>query len=159
MKAVLLALALAAATAASATDPLEGRWEINGRGATVDIAPAPGQPGVLEMSVADSPDMSVAPGTVIGTVVPSSVTGVYDCRVSSDPRGIHHKRGTVAFTIEFADDTGDAVRFNYYRHRRRVSLWRWIPYLFRVAVVSPAESPANLDGARRAGSPDRYIVL
>lgn len=159
---LIVILILCGTLAARAVDPLEGRWQINGRGALVDIVPAVQAPGLLEMRIVDASDMSIVPGTVVATITPAAHAGLYDCRASKDPRKAHSRRGSVAFTISFNSDesnTGNIIDFNFYHHRRRVSLWRWLPYLFHISVINPPDNPSHLDGARRVGAPAPYIVI
>lgn len=142
-------------------DPLTGRWQVNGDGAVFDIVEAPGIPGELLWRYVDGADLSIAPGTVVGTARRGASPGLYDCRLSCDP---HKKTGategrTVAFTATLDNNTADNLVFHYYRHRRRVSLWRMLPYLFRVSVETNVEHPAGLEGARRVDAPQQYIVL
>ncbi|MDE6288769.1 MAG: hypothetical protein K2M00_08310 [Muribaculaceae bacterium] len=146
---------------AFSADPLTGRWQVNGDGAVFDIVEAPGIPGELQWRYVDGADLSITPGTVVGTARRGASPGLYDCRLNCDP---HKKSGvpegrTVAFTATLDATTGDNLVFHYYKHRRRISLWRVLPYLFRITVESSVEHPAGLEGARRADAPQQYIVL
>lgn len=147
------------ALAAAATDPLEGRWTINGGGAVIEITRAPGADERFCVTMVDSPDLKVAPGTVLGYATPAPAAGRYDCRLAADPSPRHSGRRKVSFSIEFVDGTADAITFSYYQKGRRISLWRWLPYLFRVTVSDPRGDINGLDGARRLGSPPRTIVI
>lgn len=158
--AILTALTLYA-TAAHAADPLEGLWRVNGGGAVLEFAPEPGNSGRLTIAYIDGPDMSIIPGTVIGNAIPAGNPGKYDCRMSTDPRPDrrHGRNDNLAFTIEFSDENADAISLVYYRHKGRVSLARWIPYLFRVTYRPAPEGAGAPDGARREGAPPQFIVL
>lgn len=157
----LLVVAALSSLAAAATDPIEGRWTVNGGGAVIEIARAPGADERFSVTMVDSPDLKVAPGTVLGYACPAPATGRYDCHLSADPSPRHRRAGgrKVDFSIEFADGTSDAIIFSYYQKGRRISLWRWLPYLFRVTVSDPHRDSSGLDGARRLGAPPRTIVI
>lgn len=158
----LVAMLSAVAFAADATDPIEGRWTINGGGAVIEISRAPGADERFSVTMVDSPDFKVASGTVLGYINASPTPGRYDCQLSSDPSPRHHKsrNGKVTFAIEFTDNTTDAITFEYYQRGRRISLWRWLPYLFRVTVRDSKQGSDNgLDGARRLDAPPRTIVI
>lgn len=156
-----LVLALAASLPAVAADPLAGRWQVNGRGAVIEFSEAPGAPGLLDVTYVDGPDLAMEPGTVIGTATPAPAPGTYDCRLYRDPRSTARRgrAASVTFTIAIDRDNGDAITFTFYSNRTRVSLWRWLPYLFRISVVRQNNTPPGLDGARRVGAPPRFIVI
>lgn len=157
----LAALLSAVAFAALATDPIEGRWTVNGGGAVIEIARAPGADERFCVTMVDSPDFSLAPGTLLGYVDPAPAPGRYDCHLSSDPSPRHRGRSNrkVNFSIEFAGGNSDAITFHYYQKGRRISLWRWLPYLFRVTVRESRDDASGLDGARRLDAPPRVIVI
>lgn len=158
--AVLLA-ALMWPVATAASDPLEGRWLVNGDGATVDIVPTAGTDGLMSMIYVEGPDLSVEPGTEVATITRGGTPGVYDCHALLDPRGKARgaRQGSVTFAIRFMEGSADVLDFQYYNNKMRVSLWRWIPYLFRVAIIQSPDKPAYLDGARRADSHPWFVVL
>ena len=143
-----------------AADPLEGRWQVNGGGALVEFVLRPGTDGSLSMRWIDGPDLSIAEGTEIAIVRPSHKSGVYDCHASTDPRdGKQPKTHTVDFVIRFDSGDPDAIGFEAYSRSRRISLWRWLPYLFRITVINKDNRPNNLEGARRCSAPPAYITL
>lgn len=142
----------------AAADALQGRWRIHGGGATLDFVTTAGSDGGIDIVWYDGPDLSIPQGTVIGHAVPGARTGEYDCHISTDPRrpGSASKHAA-DFRIRLTD--GDNMAFEAYRRTRRVSLWRWLPYLFRVTVVSEDNRPADLDGASRVDATPRFIVI
>ena len=75
----LLVVAALSSLAAAATDPIEGRWTVNGGGAVIEIARAPGADERFSVTMVDSPDLKVTPGTVLGYACPAPATGRYDC--------------------------------------------------------------------------------
>ncbi len=158
--AIIATLCLAFAPAAFAADPLEGRWQINGGGALVDIVASPGTDGSLAMLWVDGEDFSIPAGEQIATIYPAANAGTYDCSASTDPRNRGKKKGReVSFVIRFTNGSTDALEFEAYQSKRRVSLWRWIPYLFRVTVITKNNRPSDLEGARRVGAPQKFITL
>lgn len=160
MRSLLIIFSLFAAITMHAADPLEGRWQVNGDGALVDIVATAGTSGVMEMRWVDGPDLSIEPGTVVGTITPSSTAKVYDCHALVDPRQSNvAKQRKVYFAIRFLGDSANDIGFEAYERRRRISLWRWIPYMFRVSLTKEASRPNELDGASRVTDYPDYIVL
>lgn len=151
-------VALTASLAAAASDPLAGRWAVGDGGAVLDIVEMPGVGGNLEIRWVDGPDFSILPGTPIGVACSTSEAGKYDCRVTTDPRRARSPARKVDFVLELDGNTGDSFSMSHYRRGRRVTLWRWLPYLFRMSI-SNSEVPAGLDGARRVDAPPSYVVL
>lgn len=145
--------------AALAADPIVGRWQVNAGGAVFDIQPVPGNSESLVMLWVDGPDFSIAPGTEIGRIYPSATPGTYDCHAATDPRRQGLRKRTADFVIRFSDTDANTLIFSAYRRNKRVSLWRWIPYFFRVTIIQDNNRPDNLEGARRLNSPPRTIEL
>lgn len=140
-----------------AADPLEGDWQVNGGGACLRFATPDIDGDPLRVIWLDGDDWRIPPGTVIGHAVPGATPGVYDCSLSVNPAG-RRRHTTATFVLRMTDD-GDGLSFEAYRRNRRISLWRWIPYLFRVTVISGSNRPAGLDGARRICAEPQFIVL
>ena len=160
LPAVVTFLCLTFAVGAFAADPLEGMWQINGGGALVEIVGRPGNDGSLSMRWIDGPDLSIASGEEIAVVYPSATAGVYDCSAGTDPRGRGKSKGRkVHFVIRFANDNADAVEFEAYEKSKRISLWRWLPYMFRVTIIDKDNRPRDLEGARRVGAPPMSITI
>jgi len=153
---VLISLLCAALTASAASDALTGDWQVNGGGAVLRVAAPADEGAAMNIVWLDGPDWSIAPGTVIGTATPGSAPGVYDLRLDVDPDGRSRTR-TATFAVRMTD--ADTLDFEAYSHRTGISLWRWVPYLFRVTIVRNKQQPHGLDGARRVGAAPQYIVL
>ncbi len=147
----------AASAVHAATDVLTGDWRVNGGGATLRIGAPAADGGSMTVTWLDGPDWSIEPGTLVGTATPGSEPGVYDLRLAVDPDSGGRRSRTAAFAVHMPD--GDTLDFRPYNHRTTVSLWRWVPYLFRVTVVKGREHPEGLDGARRVGATPRFVVL
>lgn len=153
----LLMTALAAfvlAQGAVAADPLEGDWKINGDGATLRFVASSGEGGRLDVLWLDGPALDIAPLTVIGSAVPGAAAGTYDCCLDT---GLGRQRRRATFALRLNGDGG--LAFEAYRRRARISLWRLVPYLFRVSVIKQTDRPSGLDGARRVGAPPSFIVI
>lgn len=134
-------------------DPIEGIWQWPDDGATIAIIAAGS--GAFEMIVIDSPDMAVAPGTIMGRVTRSARKSLYDARimsrVDSDGKMSHHKK----FSIDITDP--ERLSVEPYQKGKSISLWRWIPYIFRMTINSRDTSPAGIDGAVRI-YPETYAT-
>lgn len=144
---------------AAAADPIVGRWQVNAGGAVFDIKPLPGNSEALVMLWVDGPDFSLEPGTEIGRLYPSATPGSYDCRAATDPRRAGIRKRTADFVITFSDTDPNTLILRAYHRRKRVSLWRWIPYFFRITIIQDSNRPEDLEGARRIDSPPRTIEL
>ena len=100
------------------------------------------------MIVVHTPDLGIAPGTVMGTARTSGKAGMYDASIfrsfTADGKG--HRPQRLAITVDIA--TG-MLRFDPYKQGWRVNLRRLIPYLFRVTVQREDSRPDGLDGAMR----------
>jgi hypothetical protein len=142
-----------------ACDPIEGLWQFVGDGATVAITARAGYDGQFDITLLDSPDMSIAPMTICGQLQTTAKVGAYDARLRLKPAdGIKSRTKDCVITLT---DTG---RFSIaaYNRTKRISLWRWLPYLFRVTVIQRSNRPENLDGALRTyptGAPTKPIIL
>ncbi len=159
-KTIIVLASLLLAGAARAADPLEGRWQVNGGGALIEFEASAGTDKALIMRWIDGPDLSIAEGAEIAMVYPSTTVGVYDCIAEKDPRDERQakKRGA-SFVIKISDDNPNVLSFEAYENKTRISLWRWLPYMFRVSVVREKKRPNNLEGARRVGSQPSFITI
>lgn len=125
-------------------NPVTGIWKIGGDGATVAILPVAASSGRFDIYLLDSPDMSVIPGDKIGSAVSTGETGVFDAEMISS-QGLREKRQRFIMTL----GTDGHLSFKSYKKGKKISLWRFIPYLFRVSVKSYDTRPESVDGAVR----------
>ncbi len=155
---LLISLALAS-LAAAAADPIEGRWKLGAGGASFEARCVHSAAGDIQLCWIDGPDYTIEPGTVIGVATPTATAGRYDCRMYRDPRspGKRRRKGP-DFVLTLSDDARH-LTLEPYDTRRRISLWRWIPYLFRVTVIESGEAPKGLDAATRIDSCPDFLVL
>ena len=89
--------AVCMAVSAYCADPLEGVWQINGDGALLEFVQSDATVAALDIEWRDGPDLTIAPGTVIGRAVPSASAGVYDCHIATDPRASDASRRRAAY--------------------------------------------------------------
>lgn len=145
--------------AAVAASPIEGEWQVTNRGARLCFRASAGAPGSYDIVWMDGPDFSITPGTVIGYANETPETGVFDCRVSTDPRGKGDKKRYARFVIRLDADTGDTFKFAPYEQGVKISLYSLLPYWWRRPVKTVNNRPSGLDGARRVGAPNPYVEL
>lgn len=125
-------------------DPVCGIWRMGGDGAEIAILPRRGYASQFDIIVVDSPDMSVMPGTKIGSVSATGKLGTYDAQFNA-------RKGLLNRTLRYIMTLGkdDRLQFESYKKGKKVALWRWIPYLFRVTVTDYDTRPSGADGAVR----------
>lgn len=124
-------------------DPIEGLWQFPADGASLLIVKQSAT--TYDIAIIDSPRLDVKPGTHIGMAVTTPTKGTYDARLDSKPLNNKHlKKATVALTVN-----DGYLRFTPYSRGKRVTFWRWLPYLFRVGVYDDNSRPGNLDGAAK----------
>lgn len=126
------------------SDPLCGIWQMGGDGAVFAVIPEKGSSSRFRIVLIDSPDMSVMPGHEIGCVVTTGKTGYYDCEFFKDKGLLKRNK---KFIIVLGED--GRLTFNSYKQGKQVSLWRWIPYLYRMTITDRDTRPSWADGAVR----------
>lgn len=132
--------------------PIEGLWKFTSDGATVAIERVSGYvapdalPESYNVVMVEPVDDTVVCGTLIGRITPTALESSFDCTLFSNP-SVFGGRKSHRFTIQMNDD--GHISFMKVKSGVSVSLWRWIPYLFRVTVVKNNERNPRLDGAIR----------
>lgn len=135
---------------ADATVP-EGVWQMLPDGAVFAIKPGRSA-GTYDLVVLDSPDYTVAAGTLMGTMQPTSTAWVYDASLKNA------SGSTRNFMVE-VDPEGGRLKMKPYHSSHRLSLRRWAGYLFRLSVDAP-DRPDTYDGAvRMAPQPGEVVFL
>lgn len=129
---------------------IEGIYRMGGEGALFAIVPSPGHTHRYDLIILESPDFSVEPGTKFGYAVAGGSKDVYDAKVYGRLRADRSNKSHT-FALRLRDD--GYLSFEEYRNSKRISLWRWIPYLFRVTVIEENNRPKGLDGAIRVYPP------
>lgn len=130
---------------------VEGVWQFPDGGAVVSIERAPGQDGGerLIMAVVSAPDRMLIPGTVIGTVTPTSKPDIFAAQLftsveSPSGKPSAPKMFTLALTC------GDSrLELRHHRKGLKLNWWKLLPYMFRGAVTQIDETPRDLDGCIR----------
>lgn len=130
------------------SDPLCGLWRMGTDGATVAILPVNASRGRFDIFLIDSPDLSAIPGRQIGSVVTTGSAATYDAEFVGAGK-FRNKRQR--FIITLGDDGHLSLR--PYKKGKKISLWRWLPYLYRFTVSDIDTRPTNADGAVRVYPP------
>lgn len=156
--ALLIAVAASAAPMRAAS-PLEGDWQMYGAGARLRFCERPGAQGILDIVWLDGPDLSIAPGTVVGQAVQAPAPGTFDCSVDMDPRGSADRKRYARFVVRLDPTTADSFTFAPYEQGVKFSIQGLLPYWWRRPLKSVDTRPSNLDGARRVGAPKPYVEL
>lgn len=125
-------------------DPVTGIWRIGTDGATVAILPDAGTSGHFTVYLLDSPDYSVIPGSKIGSAVATGSPATYDAELIKKNRFADRRQ---RFIINL--DGNGHLKFRSYTKGKQITLWRWLPYLFRMTVKDRNTRPESSDGAIR----------
>ncbi|MDE6300782.1 MAG: hypothetical protein K2M19_03620 [Muribaculaceae bacterium] len=149
--------ACAIALQGAGADPIVGRWNLSGGEAVVDIK-LTDSPDRFEMIWVDGADCSVLPGTPVGSISATPTPGLYDCRMPIDPTG-SSKPQTWEATIRIDENDPYSFTFKHYERRTAVSVRNILPRWLRISVTRKDTRPDNLEGARRADAPPRFIRL
>ncbi len=160
--ATLLILALAAVCAKAEGDPVEGIWRATAGGAVFEIKTAPGLPGEYVLTMLDSPDYTIEPGTEFGRMSLTAAPGVFDARLRLSPGERPVTNPLKEYRTVVMELTGEGrMTFKAYEKSRILSLHRLLPYLFRISVTDRNTRPEGMDGAVRIDPPvaDAYPVI
>ena len=87
MRIAVLAISLGAAAASMAADPAAGMWQVSDGGPVIELAESADTPGRLDILWVDGADMSIAPGTQLGSATATPTPGLYDCSADRPARG------------------------------------------------------------------------
>ena len=147
------------AWAIQAASPIEGDWIVNNSGVVLRFVRASEGTAFYDILWIDGPDLSILPGTKVGSATATPDLAVYDCSVVTDPRGSSDKKRYARFAIRLDADTGDSFVFTPYEQGVKFSLQSLLPYWWRRPIKTVNTRPNGLDGARRVGAPDQYIEL
>jgi len=139
--------------------PLEGVWLMSADGAMIAIESESGNAGSYKVTLVDSPDFTVRPGTPLGTLTATARPGVYDLTLTTVPGLRKDYKDRLGRRHNYILETKENGRFTLsaYHRGRRISLRRWLPYLFRVSVVENATRPEGIDGAVRIYPPSASL--
>lgn len=160
MRIAVLAISLGSAAASMAADPAAGMWQVSDGGPVIELAESADTPGRLDILWVDGADMSIAPGTQLGSATATPTPGLYDCSAWIDPRGeTGRKRGKAQFTIRLDSKLADSFVFEGYQRGTVLRLSRLLPFWYRRPVQQVDTRPKGLDGARRIHSHKSYLEL
>lgn len=130
---------------------VEGVWQFPAGGAVVTIERAPELDGGgrFIMAIVSAPDRILSPGTVIGTLTPTSKPDIFAAQLFTSvdaPTGKPSAPKT--FTLAL---TCDDSRLELRHHRKglRLNWWKLLPYMFRGIVTPIDETPRDLGGCIR----------
>jgi len=156
---LLLAGMLCCAVCAPAqnSDAITGCWRMTCGNAEFTITASATTAGAFDITLTDTDDMSLMPGTVIGEAHTTATPGRYVATMAVNPNRPKGKKRNLVITIR----PNGSLSFEPYRTGRSISLWRWLPYMFRVTVTRPGRQPLDIEGAVRTDRPDltRHRVL
>jgi len=128
-----------------------GIWQFGADGAIFEIRPQHGRNGVFDLYIIQSPDLTIHSGTLFGRMESTGTGYTYDAHLhqslgGKDRNVTHPKTHNFIFTF---DPTACSLKIRPYRQGTRLSILRWIPYLFRLSVERSDSRPEGIDGARR----------
>lgn len=157
---ILLMLVCSPMACRAASDPVEGLWRIIGSSLLVRVVAVEDDTDRFEIVWEDGDDLSVVPGTVVGTVRRTPRIRVYDCQSSLDPsKGGKKNYGAAHFVIRI-DKEAVNMTFEPYEQSTTIDVRRVLPWwLRRISVRKTDTRPKGLDGARRVGAPPLYLSL
>ncbi len=153
---IAMLLTLTAMCGARAACALEGRWAVEG-GATFEVIASAGTTGALDIVWVDGADLTISPGTVVGTATPTADPAVYDGVFLTDPARGTARAQRHTFALRLTD--ADTLAFERYNSSWRFSPWRLIPYLFRIGAERPDRPRELAPVARRCGANPSFLVL
>lgn len=127
----------------------EGVWRLPS-GTIFEIKARSGQPGVYDLVLLHSSDLSVPSGASFGHMTVGADSHTYDASLLADPkaRNAAGKGRRRDFSISF-DAPFTRLTLRHYRKGLSVNFVRLVPYLFRVGLERHDERPRDLVGAWR----------
>lgn len=135
-----------------------GLWRMTGTAdCEFEIRPSATDPGSYDMLAVSCADMSVLPGTPLGTLHATPTPGRFLALISSRPEKAGARKVNVV--VNLGNDGN--ITFHTFRKGKRINLWRMLPYMFRISIEREDARPEGVDGAVRPGHGDftRFRVL
>lgn len=154
---IALSISVAAQVPTQVPDIIEGRWELTTEGA-IEIhrdTCAGNHPSQFIISIADSPDRSLLPGTVIGSCHKSAVANKYVGKIYSK-----YQNGKLSNLRQIIFNLNDPSHLSFIDNKKGVKLniRRILSYMTRGALTYESNhSSDDLDGAtRRYAAPSSH---
>ena len=135
---------------AGTPDGVCGVWQMGGDGAVFAVA-EDSRSDCYTLTIVDSPDYSVLPGTPFGTMRHTGTTHRFDAQLLTTPAGSPRKSSRLDYIIEFSPADG-TLTFRHYSRGWAVNMLRALPYLFRISVRRNDSRPEGIDAAHRLGA-------
>ena len=112
----LLCMFTAAAFCVSAqsSDAIVGKWHVTGSNAEFEVSPSPTTAGQFRITLLNADDMSIMPGTVIGSAHTTPTPGRYVASMAASPSRPKGKQRKLVITIKANGSLG----FDPFRTRR-----------------------------------------
>ncbi|MDE6526742.1 MAG: hypothetical protein K2L75_05755 [Muribaculaceae bacterium] len=161
LRGVVLSLALCAESAVCAAPPevwradaeptsgVCGLWRVGADGAVFSVKEAEAE-GCYSLTLVDSPDYTVTPGTEFGRLAHTGTRHVFDASLQTSLSGRQKKSLRLDYTVEYLP-AEQALVFRHYNKGWTVNVLRVLPYLFRISATRRNERPEGIDAARRIG--------
>ena len=138
--AIAILLLLSALCVSAQADPLCGTWRMTSGAAEFRITPSPTEPGHFEITLISCRDLSIDEGTRIGHATATATPGRYVARMSSAPGSRIDRKRSLVLTVR----SDGSMSFQPYQAGKRVHLWRWIPYIFRVGILPDKQTQSDI---------------
>ncbi len=130
--------------------PLEGVWEMTANGATIAIERVENftrqRSSLYNIVIIDSPDRSIAPGTLMGKAIDSSDPAMFDALLYTDSsdKGLSKAQN---FSLHINKD--GRLSLKRYKQGVWINLWKLVPYMWRRSFGKYDQRPEELDGMIR----------
>ncbi len=117
---------------------IEGIWQFPNTGATIAIERAGDRsklPGATtyNMVVVRSENRTIPPGTIMGKIIPSAKSDVFDAMIYSSAARKARLTAAKHFTLTLGE-SGSRLVFKRVKAKYSFNFWRMLPYMFRYAV-------------------------
>lgn len=154
---VALAMAIVAPAALVARvvmDPLEGKWLL-ADDAVVQVMPPRGN-GNMDVTVVDSPDLRLAPGTVVGYARATGPEGAYTITITPPHADDNRPETPETLDVRLCPGDVDALEITH-RQRLRVEAWLLWRHLF-TATVRPVKQSGVMYARRVSDRPSPLVL-
>ena len=127
---------------------IEGVWRLTASPETIiAISSCGASDSRFDIWLLDSPDYRVEPCVHIGQATEGARRGSYDLTMCEQPGKKPVRKHS--FIAEFENGDSGRLILKAYKRGKRISVWRWLPYMFRVTVIDRTNRPTDHDGLVR----------